>query len=261
METTKEHHLGVSGQDYIVDLLPNDDDDRSSPPSSWRLSLDTFRLPSSSPPVLLSPYSLVPLSPDSNIIFCGEKERKVSEYYKKQEKLLEGFNEMETINETGFVSGAPSEEELKKLAKSERLAVNISNAANLVLFVAKVYASVESRSMAVIASTLDSLLDLLSGFILCTEEKWMIGIMASATVIKFLLMLYCRSFQNEIVRAYAQDHLFDVVTNSVEDMRLHEAHNIGETLQEKLEQLSEVERAFVHIDFEFTHRPEHKYKV
>jgi Co/Zn/Cd efflux system component len=102
-------------------------------------------------------------------LFCcekSEKERKVSEYYKQQEKLLEGFNEMETINETGFVSGAPTEEELKKLAKSERLAVHISNAANLVLFVAKVYASVESRSMAVIASTLDSLLDLLSGFIL-----------------------------------------------------------------------------------------------
>jgi len=55
---------------------------------------------------------------------------------------------------------------MKKLAKSERLAVHISNATNLVLFVAKVYASMESRSMAVIASTLDSLLDLLSGFIL-----------------------------------------------------------------------------------------------
>ncbi|XP_010497768.1 PREDICTED: metal tolerance protein 10-like isoform X2 [Camelina sativa] len=297
-------------------------------------------------------------------------------------------------------------EEMKKLAKSERLAVHISNATNLVLFVAKVYASMESRSMAVIASTLDSLLDLLSGFILwftanamrkpnqfhypigkrrmqpvgiivfasvmatlglqvllesgrqlvaksgihmnSTEEKWMIGIMVSVTIVKFLLMLYCRGFQNEIVRAYAQDHLFDVVTNSIglatavlavkfywwidpsgailislytiatwartvlenvhsligrsappdflakltfliwnhheqikhidtvraytfgthyfvevdivlpEDMRLQEAHNIGETLQEKLEQLAEVERAFVHIDFEFTHRPEHK---
>ncbi|KAJ0231782.1 Metal tolerance protein 10 [Hirschfeldia incana] len=444
METT-EHHLGVSGQDCIVDLLPNDDNDHSSPPSSWRLSLDTFRLPSSSPlssrRTRLSRYLRTPSNntfPSSSLLldlpfvsmcinrllfscdsyhareplysFClTEKERKVSEYYKKQEKLLEGFNEMETINETGFVAGAPTEEEMKKLAKSERLAVHISNAANLVLFVAKVYASVESRSMAVIASTLDSLLDLLSGFILwftanamskpnhfhypigkrrmqpvgiivfasvmatlglqvllestrllvskegphmsSTEEKWMIGIMASATVVKFLLMLYCRSFQNEIVRAYAQDHLFDVVTNSVglatavlavkfywwidpsgaiiialytistwartvlenvhsligrsappdflakltfliwnhhekikhidtvraytfgshyfvevdivlpEDMRLHEAHNIGETLQEKLEQLSEVERAFVHIDFEFTHRPEHKYKV
>ncbi|GKD35205.1 hypothetical protein Tco_1250714 [Tanacetum coccineum] len=39
------------------------------------------------------------------------------------------------------------------------------------------------------------------------------------------------------------------------------AHNIGEMLQEKLEQLSEVERAFVHIDFELSHRPEHKAKV
>jgi divalent metal cation (Fe/Co/Zn/Cd) transporter len=180
---------------------------------------------------------------------------------------------METIHENGFASGVPTEEEMKKLAKSERLAVHISNATNLVLFVAKVYASMESRSMAVIASTLDSLLDLLSGFILwftanamrkpnqfhypigkrrmqpvgiivfasvmatlglqvllesgrqlvaksgihmnSTEEKWMIGIMVSVTIVKFLLMLYCRGFQNEIVRAYAQDHLFDVVTNSI----------------------------------------------
>lgn len=35
-----------------------------------------------------------------------------------------------------------------------------------------------------------------------------IGIMASVTRVKFLLMLYCRGFQNVIVRAYAQDHLF-----------------------------------------------------
>lgn len=55
---------------------------------------------------------------------------------------------------------------MKQLAKSERMAVHVSNITNLVLFVAKVYASVASRSLAVIASTLDSLLDLLSGFIL-----------------------------------------------------------------------------------------------
>ena len=47
------------------------------------------------------------------------------------------------------------------------------------------------------------------------EEKWMIGIMVSVTIVKFFLMLYCRRFKNEIVRAYAQDHFFDVVTNSV----------------------------------------------
>ena len=56
--------------------------------------------------------------------------------------------------------------EMKQLAKSEKFAIYASNVANLVLFAAKVYASVQSRSMAVIASTLDSLLDLLSGFIL-----------------------------------------------------------------------------------------------
>lgn len=55
---------------------------------------------------------------------------------------------------------------MKQLAKNERVAIYASNAANLVLFLAKVYASAESRSLAVIASTLDSLLDLLSGFIL-----------------------------------------------------------------------------------------------
>ena len=47
------------------------------------------------------------------------------------------------------------------------------------------------------------------------EEKWMIGIMVAVTAVKFVLMVYCRRLKNEIVRAYAQDHFFDVVTNSV----------------------------------------------
>lgn len=40
-------------------------------------------------------------------------------------------------------------------------------------------------------------------------------------------------------------------------MPLQEAHDIGESLQEKLELLPEIERAFVHLDYEYTHRPEH----
>lgn len=55
---------------------------------------------------------------------------------------------------------------MKQLARSERMAIHLSNMANVLLFVAKIYASVQSKSLAVIASTLDSLLDLLSGFIL-----------------------------------------------------------------------------------------------
>ncbi|KAF3792467.1 Cation-efflux pump [Nymphaea thermarum] len=300
-------------------------------------------------------------------------------------------------------------DELRDLARSERLAVHASNVANVVLFIAKIYASIESKSLAVIASTLDSLLDLLSGFILWftahsmkkpnqysypigkgrmqpvgivvfasimatlgfqillesgrqlitqshsvfdrEKEKWLIGIMVSVTLVKFVLMIYCQRFQNEIVRAYAQDHFFDVVTNSIglvaailaarfywwidptgailialytistwartvlenvwslvgktappeflqtltyliwnhhpevkhidtvraytfgsqyfvevdivlpSDMLLSEAHDIGEDLQEKIEQLPQVERAFVHLDYECSHRPEHTKKA
>ena len=43
----------------------------------------------------------------------------------------------------------------------------------------------------------------------------MIGIMCSVTIVKFALMVYCRRFKNKIVRAYAQDHFFDVITNTV----------------------------------------------
>ncbi|CAI9784033.1 unnamed protein product [Fraxinus pennsylvanica] len=369
--------------------------------SSWRLNINEFRLPERNSDNRHK-FSF------GRLLRSPRKRRKVSEYYKKQERLLEGFNEMEMINE-GCLPDRLTEDEMKQLARNERMAVHVSNFANLILFAAKVYASIESRSLAVIASTMDSFLDLLSGLILWftsqamrtpnhyrypigkkrmqpvgiivfasvmatlglqillesvreiivkshpdmdrEKEKWTIGIMSSVTVVKFLLMIYCRRFKNEIVRAYAQDHFFDVITNSVglatailavrfywwidptgaiiialytintwsktvvenvwsligrtappdflakltyliwnhhkeiqhidtvraytfgshyfvevdivlpEDMLLNQAHNIGETLQEKLEQLPEVERAFVHIDFEFTHRPEHTSKV
>lgn len=55
-----------------------------------------------------------------------------------------------------------------------------------------------------------------NGFDLTKEqERWVVGIMLSVTLVKLLLMVYCRSFTNEIVKAYAQDHFFDVVTNII----------------------------------------------
>lgn len=42
-----------------------------------------------------------------------------------------------------------------------------------------------------------------------------------------------------------------------EELPLKEAHTIGETLQNKIEKLPEVERAFVHLDYECEHKPEH----
>ncbi|EGC36473.1 hypothetical protein DICPUDRAFT_151034 [Dictyostelium purpureum] len=41
-------------------------------------------------------------------------------------------------------------------------------------------------------------------------------------------------------------------------MPLVKTHDIGESLQEKLESLGEVDRAFVHVDYEYRHKPEHK---
>ncbi|KAH7537293.1 metal tolerance protein 11 [Ziziphus jujuba] len=365
---------------------------------SWRLNFDGFQLSAEHtekkpPPGIHDCYGV--LGPEDN----------VAEYYQQQVEMLEGFNEMDALAERGFIPGM-SKEEQEKLAKSETFAIRISNVANMVLFAAKVYASIRSGSLAIIASTLDSLLDLLSGFILWftafsmqtpnpyqypigkkrmqplgilvfasvmatlglqiilesmrtliydgdefnltkEQERWVVGIMLMVTLVKLLLMIYCRSFANEIVKAYAQDHFFDVITNIIglfaallanyfdgwmdpvgaiilalytirtwsltvlenvnslvgksaapeylqkltylcwnhhrairhidtvraytfgshyfvevdivlpASMPLQEAHDIGESLQEKLERLPEIERAFVHLDYEFSHKPEH----
>ncbi|XWS56525.1 hypothetical protein CRYUN_Cryun09bG0092600 [Craigia yunnanensis] len=338
-------------------------------------------------------------------LVLGGPEDNVAEYYQQQVEMLEGFNEMDALAKRGFIPEM-SKEEREKLARSETLAIRISNIANLVLFAAKVYASVRSGSLAIIASTLDSLLDLLSGFILWftafsmstpspyqypigkkrmqplgilvfasvmatlglqiileslrtmvsdedefnltkEQESWVVGIMLGVTLVKLLLVFYCRTFTNEIVKAYAQDHFFDVITNIIglvavllanyiddwmdpvgaiilalytirtwsmtvlenvnslvgrsaapeylqkltylcwnhhkairhidtvraytfgshyfvevdivlpANMPLQEAHDIGESLQEKLELLPEIERAFVHLDYEYSHKPEH----
>ena len=50
----------------------------------------------------------------------------------------------------------------------------------------------------------------------------------------------------------------DIVLPS--NMPLHDAHDIGESLQNKLECLPEIERAFVHLDYEFSQQPEHEPK-
>ncbi|CAI9092479.1 OLC1v1027730C4 [Oldenlandia corymbosa var. corymbosa] len=232
---------------------------------SWRLNFDGFQL---TPELKEKP----PRGLQDCLGVLGPEDY-VSEYYQQQVEMLEGFTEMDALAERGFVPGM-SKEEQEKLARSETLAIRLSNVANMVLFAAKVYASIQSGSLAIIASTLDSLLDLLSGFILWftafsmqtqnpyqypigkrrmqplgilvfasvmatlglqiilesvrtlisdedgfsltkAQEKWVVGIMLSVTVVKLLLVFYCRSFTNEIVKAYAQDHFFDVITNII----------------------------------------------
>lgn len=45
------------------------------------------------------------------------------------------------------------------------------------------------------------------------------------------------------------------------DMHLREAHDIGESLQMKLESYPEVERAFVHIDYDYEHLPSVEHRI
>lgn len=325
----------------------------------------------------------------------GEKE-----YYERQFATLKSFEEVDSM----VASDGMEEEDLEEQYQQER-AMRISNYANILLLAFKVYATVKSGSIAIAASTLDSLLDLMAGGILwfthlsmkniniykypigklrvqpvgiiifaaimatlgfqvliqavqelikddppgkmnSDQLLWLYTIMISATVVKLALWIYCKSSGNKIVRAYAKDHYFDVITNVVglvaavlgdkfywwidpagaivlaiytitnwsgtvlenaaslvgqsappevmqkltylvirhpqvkridtvraytfgvlyfvevdielpEDLPLKEAHSIGESLQINIEKLPEVERAFVHLDFECDHKPEH----
>ncbi|KEH28211.1 Mn-specific cation diffusion facilitator transporter MTP8.1 [Medicago truncatula] len=327
--------------------------------------------------------------------FIGEKE-----YYERQFATLKSFEEVDSI----VVSDSIDIEDMEKRAQHE-LAMKISNYANAVLLALKIYVTIRTGSMAIAASTLDSLLDFMAGGILWfthmsmktvnmykypigklrmqpvgiiifaavmatlgfqvlttaveqliqndPSEKmsydqlvWLYSIMIFATLVKLALWFYCKNSGNKIVLAYADDHHFDVVTNVVgliaavlgdkfywwidpigaillaiytisnwsgtvmenavslvgqsappellqkltylvimhsqikridtvraysfgvlyfvevdielpEDLPLKEAHIIGESLQINLEKLPEVERAFVHLDFECEHKPEH----
>ncbi|CAN1263147.1 Metal tolerance protein 10 [Linum perenne] len=380
----------IDSFDYRVELLsPPPPGERAAAAAesslpSWRLDIDKFQLPSESDDnttsttiststprrqsrrqSLSSSYCSIP----SFLASLGKKERKVAQYYKAQQDLVKEFNEVDSFVELGVMPGELTDKEIKEVARGEKIAIYASNVANLVLFAAKVYASMESRSMAVIASTVDSFLDLMSGFILWFTDHamrkpnqyrypigkqrmqpvgivvfasvmatlglqiifesgrellakakpesepnkvdWMIGIMTSVTFIKLGLTLYCRGFKNEIIALYTIWNWSGTVMENVgsligrtappeylakliyliwnhhqeikhidtvraytfgcnyfveadivlpADMSLCEAHNIGETLQEKIEQFPEVERAFVHVDFEFTHQPEHNPK-
>ena len=67
----------------------------------------------------------------------------------------------------------------------------------------------------------------------------------------------------DTIRAYTfgVNYLVEVDIQLPPDMALKEAHDIGESLQQKLESLSEVERAFVHLDFETLHSVSVEHKL
>lgn len=63
----------------------------------------------------------------------------------------------------------------------------------------------------------------------------------------------------DTVRAYTSGPRLlvevDVVMDPAESLMA--THDVAEELQMKLESLPDVERAYVHVDYETTHKPEH----
>ncbi|KAK8359167.1 hypothetical protein V6Z12_A04G076500 [Gossypium hirsutum] len=309
--------------------------------------------------------------------FIGEKE-----YYEKQFAMLRSFEEVDSLKSPNAIDEAQDREEQ---AQHER-AMNISNWANAFLLVFKldllaggilwftnlsmktinmykypigklrvqpvgiiIFAAVMATlGFQVLIEAVEQLIqDKPSEKMTSQQLVWLYTIMLTAPAVKIVLWFYCRSSGSKIVRAYAKDHYFDVVTiivgliaavlgdkfywwidpagalilalytitnwsgtvleNAVslvgqsappevlqkltypvlrhhpqiervdivractfgflffvevdielpEDLPLKEADAIGESLQIKIELLQEVERAFVHLDFECRHKPEH----
>ncbi|CAI8585989.1 unnamed protein product [Vicia faba] len=386
----------MEGNSSLTPLLEN----QNHNPNSFNSVTTTFlsKLPDKVHSLVIhtdSSFHFDPHSSTSTTLSQGEKE-----YYERQFATLKSFEEVDSLVMWESVEA----EDIEKQAQHER-AMKISNYANIILLALKIYVTVRTGSMAIAASTLDSLLDFMAGGILWfthlsmkninmykypigklrmqpvgiiifaavmatlgfqvlmtaveqliennPSEKmsydqllWLYSIMIFATAVKLALWFYCRTSGNKIVLTYADDHHFDVVTNVVglvaavlgdkfywwidsigaillaiytilnwsgtvmenavslvgksappevlqkltylvvkhslikrvdtvraysfgvlyfvevdielpEDLPLKEAHIIGESLQIKLERLPEVERAFVHVDFECEHKPEH----
>ncbi|CAD6338830.1 unnamed protein product [Miscanthus lutarioriparius] len=98
----------------------------------------------------------------------------VREYYEKQSATLRTFEQVEARCMSGeFDSDVEASQSEDTEQKQSEFAMKISNYANIVLLVFKVsefrrqvYATIRTGSMAIAASTLDSLLDFMAGGIL-----------------------------------------------------------------------------------------------
>lgn len=96
-----------------------------------------------------------------------------------------------------------------------------------------------------------------------SEFQLLIGVTADTQMqqwITYIAMTHSSSITGiDTVRAYHSGPRIivevDVVMDPEESLR--ESHDVAEALQMKLERLPDVERAYVHIDYETSHKPEH----
>jgi cation diffusion facilitator family transporter len=116
---------------------------------------------------------------------------------------------------------------------------------------------------AIILSCLVSVIWLRTAF---SEFMLLVGVTASVDMHQ-LITYICVTHSPEIsgidtVRCYHSGPRLivevDVVMNP--EASLRDTHDVAEELQIKLESLPDIERAYVHVDYETTHKPEHFYK-
>ncbi|KAI1812220.1 hypothetical protein GGS20DRAFT_38601 [Poronia punctata] len=98
------------------------------------------------------------------------------------------------------------------------------------------------------------------------EFKLLVGVAASVEMqqlITYVCLTHSSAIQGiDTVRVYHSGPRLiaevDVVMDP--DATLRDTHDVAEELQFKLEDLPDIERAYVHVDYETTHKPEHTFK-
>lgn len=99
------------------------------------------------------------------------------------------------------------------------------------------------------------------------EFKLLIGVTAEPAflqLVTYISMTHSDKFKAiDTVRAWHSGPklLVEVDVVMEPEVTLRESHDLAEELQVKLESLPDVDRAYVHVDFETSHRPEHKKNV
>lgn len=99
-----------------------------------------------------------------------------------------------------------------------------------------------------------------------SEFLLLVGVVASVEIQQLITYVCCTHSpairQIDTVRVYHSGPRLiaevDVVMDPDETLR--ETHDVAEDLQIKLESLPDIERAYVHVDYETTHKPEHAFK-
>jgi cation diffusion facilitator family transporter len=151
---------------------------------SWRLNSETFETQKKTEAQIAGLHRRLPRH------FNADSKDGIVAYYRKQNQLVENFQEMEslmgreeekTIDADGFVGGTLADDasvdaedwKLARRARREEFALRISFWANVALLFIKVFAAYSSGSLSIITSALDSFLDLVSGLILWRTEESM----------------------------------------------------------------------------------------